>query len=61
MRTADDVKCLSVKALKALLETLHEDKFICVNTVGNLMILDADATTYLGYINMLEGSVELNS
>lgn len=49
-----DVKAIPVQQLKQSLELVPHDAWVCVNIVGNLMVMDAQGG-YLGFIDFVEG------
>lgn len=58
MFTADGKKVISAEKLQHLLGGLP-DCLLCVNAVGNLLIVAADGERRLGYIDFNEEAVEL--
>ena len=61
MRSEDGTKWLTVKRLVELLEEVPSDSRVMVNTVGNLLVLNAVGTESVAFIDFLAaGEVEMN-
>ena len=53
------VKAIPVAILSERLAQLPSNSFVCVNKVGNLGIYSPEGT-FIGYVDFMEGEIELN-